>query len=162
MGYSSARSSASVCHNHHGSCWFWRRQLTLWWRLRRRWPKYVHCKLQIAYSSLRKCTYETPQAIQTIITVVYILVTFFFLPIAYNYWAVLGLDVLGVIFWLCSFAVLSSEVQNYKSDFDNFGGGDDCFDGLCFKRSIIQKRFVTFNNYYHTMTALAVFGAFQL
>jgi len=125
--------------------------------------KYVHCKLQIAYSSFKTCTHEDTQAIQTIITVVYILVAFFFLPIAYNYWAVLGLDIMGVIFWLTSFALLASEVQTYKSNFDNGFGDGGCIDGFCFdKRSIIQKRFVTFNDYYHTMTALAVFGAFQL
>jgi len=44
------------------------------------------------------------------ITCVYLLVAEFSAPKIYNYWAVLSLDIFLLIFWLCSFAYLASQV----------------------------------------------------
>jgi hypothetical protein len=61
---------------------------------------------------------------------VYHLVARFGPPAAYNYWAVLGLDIFFVVMWLCSFALLAARVggtfavvgdyysYSYLSDFE--------------------------------------------
>jgi len=46
----------------------------------------------------------------TLIASTYRLVCEHAAPIIYNYWAILGIDVLLVILWLCSFALLASRV----------------------------------------------------
>ncbi|KAI0468501.1 hypothetical protein F4859DRAFT_205720 [Xylaria cf. heliscus] len=48
-------------------------------------------------------------AIVTLISSIYILVAHYGPPTAYNYWAILGLDIFHVIFWLISFALLASQ-----------------------------------------------------
>lgn len=47
----------------------------------------------------------------TVISSVYHLVAHFGPPSVYNYWAILGLDILFVILWLCSFALLAARVS---------------------------------------------------
>lgn len=87
------------------------------------------------------------------------------MPIIYNYWAILGLDILGVIFWLVSFALLASEVATYKSDLDSFNSCIYEVDGVCFyKRSLpsLQKRDTTIEDYYHALAATAGLGAVEL
>ena len=46
----------------------------------------------------------------TLLTSVYHLVAEYGPPEAYNYWAILGLDIFYVVMWLCSFAVLAASV----------------------------------------------------
>lgn len=48
-----------------------------------------------------------------IVTSVYQLIAHYGPPAAYNYWAILGLDIFNIIMWLCSFALLASEVAPY-------------------------------------------------
>ncbi|KAI1198509.1 hypothetical protein F5X97DRAFT_299349 [Nemania serpens] len=48
-------------------------------------------------------------AVITLISSIYILVAHFGPPRAYNYWAILGLDIFHVVFWLISFALLASQ-----------------------------------------------------
>ncbi|KAH7086015.1 hypothetical protein BKA63DRAFT_549020 [Paraphoma chrysanthemicola] len=50
-------------------------------------------------------------ALATIITGIYLLVAEYSSRSLYNYWAILGLDIFLVIFWLCSFALLASQVS---------------------------------------------------
>ncbi|KAJ8107943.1 hypothetical protein ONZ43_g6576 [Nemania bipapillata] len=45
----------------------------------------------------------------TLISSIYILIAHFGPPKAYNYWAILGLDIFHVLFWLISFALLASQ-----------------------------------------------------
>jgi len=101
--------------------------------------------------------------IQTLITVVYIfLATFAFSGLLYNYWAILGLDMLGVFFWLVSFALLASEVANLKSELDSVTRCAYEIDGVCvYKRAMLQKRDTTFNTYYHNTGAAAGLGAVE-
>ncbi|KAI2620505.1 hypothetical protein GGR54DRAFT_102670 [Hypoxylon sp. NC1633] len=64
-------------------------------------------------------------AIATIITSIYCLVAHFGPPKAYNYWAILGLDIFLVLFWLISFAILASQVASAFAvyhDYANFYG----------------------------------------
>jgi hypothetical protein len=56
----------------------------------------------------------------TLVTSIYHLVAEYAAPGIYNYWAVLGLDILLVVMWLCSFALLASEVaglSGYRNGF---------------------------------------------
>ncbi|KAI8623995.1 hypothetical protein F5Y19DRAFT_342545 [Xylariaceae sp. FL1651] len=48
-------------------------------------------------------------AIVTVLSSIYVLVAHFGPPGAYNYWAILGLDIFHVIFWLISFALLAAQ-----------------------------------------------------
>lgn len=34
---------------------------------------------------------------------------------AYNYWAILGLDVFAIVFWIVAFALLASEVAPFST-----------------------------------------------
>ncbi|KAK4181697.1 hypothetical protein QBC36DRAFT_158051, partial [Triangularia setosa] len=49
-------------------------------------------------------------AIMTIISTVYHLIAWFGVPEAYNYWAILGLDIVLVVMWLAAFAVVAAHI----------------------------------------------------
>ncbi|KAI1314182.1 hypothetical protein F5Y03DRAFT_389658 [Xylaria venustula] len=66
-------------------------------------------------------------SIVTLISSVYILVAHFGPPAAYNYWAILGLDIFHVIFWLISFALLASQAAAVLSYTDYYGFYDDAY-----------------------------------
>jgi hypothetical protein len=66
--------------------------------------------VSIFISTLLSSTDLPWQALATIITLIYIFVATYSQPIIYQYWAILGLEVLCLIFWLISFALLASEV----------------------------------------------------
>lgn len=51
------------------------------------------------------------QGIFTLIATTYYLVAEYNQPNAYNYWAVLALDIFLVVMWLASFALLASQVS---------------------------------------------------
>jgi len=52
-------------------------------------------------------------AIATIIITVYIIVSSTATPVAYNYWAILGLDIFAIVFWIVAFPLLASEVAGF-------------------------------------------------
>jgi len=54
-------------------------------------------------------------AVATLIASIYCLVAHFGPPTAYNYWAILGLDIFLLVFWLASFALLASQVAAFMS-----------------------------------------------
>ncbi|KAI1424527.1 hypothetical protein F5Y12DRAFT_715288 [Xylaria sp. FL1777] len=59
-------------------------------------------------------------SIVCLISSVYILVAHFNSPVAYNYWAILGLDAFHALFWLISFALLASQaalILSYSSGY---------------------------------------------
>lgn len=53
-------------------------------------------------------------AISTMIITIYIIVAQTGAPIIYNYWAILGLDIFAIVFWIISFSLLASEVAGYS------------------------------------------------
>ncbi|KAI2641191.1 hypothetical protein GGS21DRAFT_503498 [Xylaria nigripes] len=59
----------------------------------------------------------------TFISSIYLLVAHFGPPRAYNYWAILGLDIFLVIFWLISFVLLAAQSVVLLS------AADDYYDG---------------------------------
>ncbi|ERS99243.1 hypothetical protein HMPREF1624_04441 [Sporothrix schenckii ATCC 58251] len=64
--------------------------------------------------------------IASLIVCIYVLVATLAAPAAYNYWAVLSLDILLVIFWLASFALLASQVAPFM------GNQTYCAYGYCY------------------------------
>lgn len=73
--------------------------------------------------SLQHGTYTIQQAIMTIITSSYHITCEYAMPKAYNYWAILGLDIFLIVMWLASFALLASEVSilyYYLNGFDSY------------------------------------------
>ncbi|KAL0935099.1 uncharacterized protein CTRU02_209690 [Colletotrichum truncatum] len=48
-------------------------------------------------------------SVATLFVTVWLIVSEYSMPKAYNYWAVLGLEIFLVVFWLCAFALLASE-----------------------------------------------------
>ncbi|XXH06163.1 hypothetical protein Hte_012609 [Hypoxylon texense] len=71
-------------------------------------------------------------SIATLITSIYCLVARYGPPRAYNYWAILGLDIFLVIFWLISFAILAAQVASafayYSSVSDYYNEYYDYYD----------------------------------
>lgn len=68
-----------------------------------------------------------------------------FYTIMYNYWAILGLDIFLIIFWLCSFSVtaVNAHLYEYVDGFYFYGG--------------------YFNStYQNVLRTAAVFGAIEL
>ncbi|RYP91851.1 hypothetical protein DL770_002028 [Monosporascus sp. CRB-9-2] len=59
-------------------------------------------------------------AIATLIASIYCLVAHFGPPQAYNYWAILGLDIFLLVFWLASFAVLAAQVAPYLAYYSTY------------------------------------------
>ncbi|KAI1489529.1 hypothetical protein F5X96DRAFT_640844 [Biscogniauxia mediterranea] len=62
-------------------------------------------------------------AVATLITSIYCLVAHYGPPKLFNYWAILGLDIFLVIFWLISFAILAAQVASifvYYDDYDSY------------------------------------------
>ncbi|KAI6082851.1 hypothetical protein F4821DRAFT_246132 [Hypoxylon rubiginosum] len=57
-------------------------------------------------------------SIVTLITSIYCLVAHYGPPKAYNYWAILALDIFLVIFWLISFAILAAQVASAFAYYD--------------------------------------------
>jgi len=64
-------------------------------------------------------------AIATLIICVYCIVAEFGAPVIYNYWAILGLDIFLVVFWLVSLAVMASEVAPFLRTYT------ECYYGVC-------------------------------
>ncbi|KAH8592999.1 hypothetical protein B0O99DRAFT_226179 [Bisporella sp. PMI_857] len=102
-------------------------------------------------------------SLATLVIVVYNLLTTFIpaCKAAYNYWAVLGLEIFGVIFWLSSMAALAATRATFKYPTQingcvNYGSG-----GICYKRSVIQKRDVATNAYLAMMSATAGLSAIE-
>jgi len=114
-------------------------------------------------------------AIATIIITVYIIVATY-VPIIYNYWAILGLDIFAVIFWLVSFAYLASEMGAVKTLYDDYYNsyssdysGSNCYtysDGVTYctrKRdlSVFSKRTSAAVTDYQVLAAAAGLGGLE-
>lgn len=67
------------------------------------------------------------QAIVTLIICIYYIVAEFGAPAIYNYWAVLGLDIFLVLFWLISFALLAAQIAPYMAGYTSCDYYGDCY-----------------------------------
>ncbi|PQE13557.1 Integral membrane protein [Rutstroemia sp. NJR-2017a BVV2] len=110
-------------------------------------------------------------SIATIIIVVYYLLATLSFPSLYNYWAILGLDILAVIFWVVSFPLLASEIANYTEyySYTDYYSGYDCsysYDGYCYYKQkrgleIAKRATTTFYTYRNAMIAAAALGGLE-
>jgi hypothetical protein len=94
------------------------------------------------------------------IITVYIIVAELALPVAYNYWAILGLDIFAIVFWLISFALLASEVAAYQI----VTVSDTCYLGYCYKKRdvALAKRTTNLYTYRDAMAAASGLGGLEL
>jgi hypothetical protein len=90
---------------------------------------------------------------------VYIIVAGLVFPTAYNYWAVLALDIFAVLFWLISFPLLASRVAREGKSGSVSGANTDCYWGPCF---VLLKRGTDFYTYRNSMAAASGLGALEL
>ncbi|KAI1138028.1 hypothetical protein F5Y05DRAFT_48025 [Hypoxylon sp. FL0543] len=85
------------------------------------------CAFGIAYLVFAGDALMLFTAVATLITSIYCMVAHFGPPKAYNYWAILGLDIFLVIFWLISFAILAAQIaaafvyyESYSDYYDDY------------------------------------------
>jgi hypothetical protein len=95
------------------------------------------------------------QSLATFILLIYIVGSELWFPFLYNYWAILGLEIFAVFFWLVSFALLAAEVGNIVIvPFDDCGF-------YCFKRKRgLVKR--DGQSFFDAMATEAAFGGVEL
>ena len=98
-----------------------------------------------------------------IITIYYIVATTG-APVLYNYWAILGLDIFAIIFWLISFALLASEIAPYFGSY--YDTSCTYYYGYCIKkRSVeLEKRYAYTNviTYRNALAAASGLGGLNL
>ncbi|EPE34584.1 hypothetical protein GLAREA_10278 [Glarea lozoyensis ATCC 20868] len=89
-------------------------------------------------------------AIATLIITIYNIVSFVAVKAAYNYWAVLGLDIFGLIFWLTSMGLMASWVSGF-SDVYNY----TCYYYCYRKRDILPRTIYAGDGYVAAMKGAA-------
>ena len=91
------------------------------------------------------------------IITVYVLVANLVMPAFYNYWAILGVDIFAIVFWLISFALLGSETSTLFAVVE-------CYDGYCYKKRDVGlvKRYTDFHTYRNALAAAAGLGGLEL
>lgn len=102
------------------------------------------------------------------IITIYIIVAQTAAPIIYNYWAILGLDIFAIVFWIISFSLLASEVGSYR--IVTYSSSDCVYSyaGVCYyKRSRalenLAKRATTdVYTYRNSMAAASGLGGLEL
>ena len=99
------------------------------------------------------------------IITIYIIVAETGVPIIYNYWAILGLDIFAVVFWIISFSLLASEVAAYQIVTYKFNNCVYSYAGVCYyKRSRALESRATTNvyTYRNAMAAASGLGGLEL
>jgi hypothetical protein len=102
-------------------------------------------------------------AIASIIITLYVIISTLALPIAYNYWAILGLDIFAIVFWLISFALLGSEIAS----FDAYVYDYTCDYLYCYeKRDLVgmelgKRATTSAYTYYNAMVTASVLGGLE-
>jgi hypothetical protein len=112
------------------------------------------------------------KAIATIIITVYIIVSTTATPLAYNYWAILGLDIFAIVFWIIAFPLLASEVAGFvvvsvAVDVAPISGCDYYGYNLCYKKKRgagagLVKRELNLFTYRNALAAAAGLGGLEL
>jgi hypothetical protein len=78
---------------------------------------------------------------------------------AYNYWAVLGLEIFMIIFWLSSMAALASLRSTFTIPVNIDGCFNDGSGGVCFRKRALMKRAVATKGYLNMMSGAAALSA---
>ena len=98
-----------------------------------------------------------------IITVYYI-VAVTGVTAAYNYWAILGLDIFAIVFWIISFSLLASEVAAYSWVVSDVSSCNYTYLGYCYKKRDLnlEKRDTNIYTYRNAMAAASGLGGLEL
>ncbi|KAF4637177.1 hypothetical protein G7Y89_g916 [Cudoniella acicularis] len=104
-------------------------------------------------------------ALATIVISVYIFMSSIALPVAYNYWAILSLDIFAIIFWVISFSLLASEIAAYSSYFKT-AATYTCtyYYGYCLKKremDLVPRAITNIYTYLNAMIAAAALGGLE-
>lgn len=116
----------------------------------------IHSCLRLTVSDL--------QAAISIVICVYVIVASTGAPVLYNYWAVLGLDIIAVILWVVSFPILASQIANAVTVQETC----DSYYDYCYyykhKRGLgLEKRAeTTWETYKSVMIATSALGGLEL
>lgn len=120
----------------------------------------------ITYLSFDAIDLTLFSALATIIITIYVIVASTALPAAYNYWAILGLDIFAIVFWLISFSYLAYDVASVKIVTYSYSRG--CafiYDGYCYKNKrgldIAKRSTTTIYTYRNAMAAAAGLGGLE-
>ncbi|KAF2810328.1 uncharacterized protein BDZ99DRAFT_563235 [Mytilinidion resinicola] len=81
---------------------------------------------------------------------------------AYNYWAVLALDILAAIFWLASMADLAATRTSFKYPTTINGCVNYGYGGICYRKRDLEKRAVATYGYLDMMSACAGLSALNM
>jgi hypothetical protein len=105
-----------------------------------------------------------PQSLATFIIVGYSTLTprIASLNSAYNYWAVLALDIFAAIFWLASMAWLASTRTSFKYPTTINGCVNYGYGGICYRKRDLEKRAVATYGYLDMMSACAGLSALNM
>ncbi|KAG8163314.1 hypothetical protein KVR01_006611 [Diaporthe batatas] len=71
------------------------------------------CAYSLIYYSAAGIALSVFTAVATLIITVYSIIAKFGPAVVYNYWAILALDIFGMVFWIASFALLASQVAGF-------------------------------------------------
>jgi hypothetical protein len=97
---------------------------------------------------------------------IYVIVAQTGAPVLYNYWAILGLDIFAVVFWIISFSIMASEVAaNWNFDDDYYVNyGCVYYYGYCLKKRSLDERhtLAAAYTYRNSMAAAAGLGGLEL
>ena len=82
---------------------------------------------------------------------------------AYNFWAILALDAVGVIFWLSSMAALAATRATFTVPTTIDGCVNDGSGGVCYKARALEKRvYVATNGYLSMMSGAAGLSGLEM
>ncbi|TVY26126.1 hypothetical protein LHYA1_G003982 [Lachnellula hyalina] len=103
-------------------------------------------------------------AIATIIIAVYSLVSSTVLKTAYNYWAIVALDIFAIIFWIISFSYLASTTAAASNWYGSSYTCDDYYYYYCYKKRdapLVPRATTNVVTYRHSMAAAAGLGGLE-
>jgi len=100
-------------------------------------------------------------SLATIVVILYTVLTSSVnaLKAAYNYWAVLGLEIFMVVFWLASMAALAALRATFTIPVEIDGCFNDGTGGVCFKKRQLMKRAVATKGYLNMIAGSAALSA---
>ena len=87
----------------------------------------------------------------------YVLLATLLLPVLYNYWAILALDIFAVVFWLSAFILTAVEAARFK---DRVDGAYHRYYSY-YKRDL-ARRDTSVSTYRNVFAATAAMGALEL
>ncbi|KAG9230331.1 hypothetical protein BJ875DRAFT_431868 [Amylocarpus encephaloides] len=111
----------------------------------------------LSFDAVSMCLFT---AIATLIITAYNIVSFVALKPAYNYWAVLGLDIFGIIFWITSMGLMASWVSGFNDLY--YTPSYSCYPFCYKKRDLVPRTIYADDSYLGAMKATAGLAGFEL